>query len=68
MEKKLASNKKNSFFDEITLRKGLEIYSNKIQPQLETRILHNYSKEDEWEQEYYIIYNSYVLEDKDSES
>jgi hypothetical protein len=68
MEKKLASNKKNSFFDEMTLRKGLEIHSNKIQPQLETRILHNYSKEDEWEQEYYIIYNSYILEDKDSES
>ena len=68
MEKNLSSNKKNNFFNDSNLKKGMEFKNNKIMPHLEKRNIRRFSKENEWEQEYYIIYNSYVLEDKDSES
>jgi hypothetical protein len=67
MEKNLSSNKKNNFLNDIHLQKGIEIQSNKILPHLEKRNSQRFRK-DEWEQEYFIIYNSYVLEDKESES
>ena len=46
-------------------RLGLEIHNNKIVPNLNTNVLDRISEENEWEQEYYIIYNSYILEEKD---
>ncbi len=46
-------------------RLGLEIHNNKIVPNRNSNILGRVSEETEWEQEYYIIYNSYVLEEKD---
>lgn len=67
MEKKLSTNKKNSLSNESNLKRGMEIYSHKIMPHIEKRNMRRFSKENEWDQEYYIIYNSYVLEDKESE-
>jgi hypothetical protein len=68
MENKSSSNKRNSFSNESNLKKGIEIHSNKIIPHFEKRNTRRFFKEDEWDQEYYIIYNSYALEEKDAES
>jgi hypothetical protein len=65
MDKKLLSNKGNSFLDDSNLKKRMEIHSHKIVPHIEKRNMRRFNREDEWEQEYYIIYNSYVLEEKD---
>jgi hypothetical protein len=65
MENKSLSNKKNSSSNDSNLKRGIEIHSNKIMPHLEKRNTRFFSKENEWEQEYYIIYNSYILEDKE---
>ena len=68
MEKKLSSNKKKNFLGDSNLKKGIEIQKNKILPNINKKNIRYFSKENEWDQEYYIIYNSYILEDKDSES
>jgi hypothetical protein len=68
MEKNFAPNKRNTRFSDSKLKKGIEIQNNKILPNLDKRYVHRFHKENEWDQEYYIIYNSYILEDKDSES
>ncbi len=46
----------------------IEFRRHKIVPQMENILQKNISVENEWQQEYYIIYNSYVLEEKDSEN
>ena len=48
--------------------KRIEFHKHKIIPQKESIVQRNTFREDEWQQEYYIIYNSYVLDEKDSES
>lgn len=68
MEKNMSSNKKNNFLGDQHLKKGMEIQNNKIMPRFEKRNSRRFRKEDEWEQEYFIIYNSYVLEDQDPEA
>jgi len=50
------------------MKKGIEFHSNKIMPQLEKKNLRFITRENEWDQEYFIIYNSYILEDKEQES
>ena len=50
------------------LKKGIEFQGNKILPQLEKKNLRFITRENEWDQEYFIIYNSYILEDKEQES
>jgi hypothetical protein len=68
MNKKSLSNKKNSYSNEPNMKKGIEFHSNKIMPQLEKKNLRFITRENEWDQEYFIIYNSYILEDKEQES
>ena len=68
MDKKSLSNKKNSYPNELNLKKGIEFQGNKILPQLEKKNLRFITRENEWDQEYFIIYNSYILEDKEQES
>jgi len=67
MESKSSSNKKNSFSNESNLKKGIEIHNSKIIPRYDKKFTRHFTKEDEWEQEYYIISNSYVLEDQEQE-
>ena len=43
----------------------IEFHNHKIMPQIENNYPSNFMIEDEWKQEYYIIYNSYILEDKE---
>ena len=46
---------------------GVEIHNHKIVPSLKKNFFEPIARESEWEQEYYIIYNSYDLDEKDSE-
>lgn len=48
--------------------KPLEIHNGKIIPQQESHPFPGIprSRENEWQQEYYIIYNSYVIEQSDN--
>jgi hypothetical protein len=41
----------------------IEFHNHKIQPHMENKYPSNFMIEDEWQQEYYIIYNSYILDD-----
>ncbi len=45
----------------------VEIHQNKIVPKREDINNRREQLENEWQQEYFIIYNSYVLDEKDSE-
>ena len=45
--------------------KRIEFHSHKITPQKKNISPANFLIEDEWQQEYYIIYNSYILEDSE---
>jgi hypothetical protein len=65
MDKKLSSDKKAFQMEDSNLKKGIEIRNHKIMPRIERREMRRFAREDEWEQEYYIIYNSYVLEEKE---
>jgi hypothetical protein len=66
MDNKISSNKNDLLLKESNLKKAIEIHSRRIMPHLEKRNKRSISKETEWDQEYYIIYNSYVLEEKEA--
>ncbi len=65
METRIDIKRQNLLMNHQRQRLGLEIHNSKIVPNLDRTILERISEENEWEQEYYIIYNSYVLEEKD---
>ena len=65
MDTKSEIKRQNIFLNHKRPRLGLEIHNNKIVPNRNSNILERISEENEWEQEYYIIYNSYILEEKD---
>ncbi|MCL5028953.1 MAG: hypothetical protein M1480_08045 [Bacteroidetes bacterium] len=66
MEIKKETKRQNPLMNNQRSKLGLEIHKHKILPQLyKKNLLEHVSNENEWEQEYYIIYNSYVLEEKD---
>jgi len=67
MEKRLQSNKKTFQLEESNLKKINEIRSRKNLPPVERRDMRRSARENEWEQEYYIIYNSYILEENEPE-
>ncbi len=48
--------------------KRIEFHKNKIIPQKGISIQDDIIHENEWQQEYYIIYNSYVLEEKEPDT
>ena len=66
METKKETKRLNPLMNNQRSKLGLEIHNHKILPQLyKKNLLGHTSNENEWEQEYYIIYNSYFLEEKD---
>jgi len=65
MEIKLELKRQGLLVNDQRPRLGLEIHNNKIIPVLRNNILEQIQEENEWAQEYYIIYNSYVLEEKE---
>ena len=66
METKKETKRLNPLMNNQRSKLGLEIHNHKILPQLyKKNLLEHTSNENEWEQEYYIIYNSYFLEEKD---
>ncbi len=67
MEKKLEIKRQNNLRNNYRSKYGLEIQNYKIIPQLyKFNIKEDSIRDNEWDQEYYIIYNSYALEEKDS--
>ena len=47
------------------LEKRIEFHNHKITPQPDNIFPANFLIEDEWQQEYYIIYNSYILDENE---
>ncbi len=52
------------FMNILASNKGLEFNNHKIVPTKEKILLKRNHHDNEWQQEYFIIYNSYVIEDK----
>ncbi len=66
MEMKKETKRQSPLMNNQRSKFGIEIHNHKIVPQLyKNNLLEQVSNENEWEQEYFIIYNSYVLEEKD---
>ncbi len=66
MEKIQELKKRISIWNDQKPKLGVEIHNRKIIPNLRNQFTQLQAPfKNEWEQEYYIIYNSYVLEEKD---
>ena len=65
METKKETKSQKSLVNIQRSKLGVEIHHHKILPNLNKDIFDKVRNDNEWEQEYYIIYNSYALEEKD---